>query len=129
MNEYYEFIGGTSRKFWFVGVVGKVVFVVFGRIGSEGQTTTKVLHSETAAREYAWLKAQEKLGKGYVRKEPAAWIMDKLRRLSAEVASTAPPSASAAPSAVGRGNPSPSGSVSPAPVNRVSERSDRVIDL
>ena len=38
MKRYFEFIGGSSAKFWEVVVSGNEVTVRFGRIGTEGQT-------------------------------------------------------------------------------------------
>ncbi len=66
----YEFIGGTSKKFWEVVEPYEfngswAVKVYFGRIGTEGQTNIKVCWSATAAKQYYDRKIDEKLKKGY----------------------------------------------------------------
>jgi predicted DNA-binding WGR domain protein len=62
----YEFVEGTSNKFWEITRDGLSVTTRYGRIGSAGQSTTKTFPSEAAAtREHDKLVA-EKLGKGYV---------------------------------------------------------------
>lgn len=58
----FEFIAGTSSKFWEVAVNGKDVQVCFGRIGTDGQTTTKTFADEASAEKVI----HEKLGKGYI---------------------------------------------------------------
>jgi predicted DNA-binding WGR domain protein len=62
----FQFVGGTSRKFWRIHRDGASVVVTFGRIGSTGQTKTKA-HPDaaTAEREAAKLVAA-KLAEGYV---------------------------------------------------------------
>ena len=45
-KQRYELIAGKSAKFWEVGVVGKVITTAFGRIGTEGQSTTKEFPSD-----------------------------------------------------------------------------------
>lgn len=126
MTEYLEFVGGTSRQFWCVRVVGKVVLVVFGRIGTEGQTTN-VMRSDAAAVSYAEAKAREKINKGYLRKATAVRdrVAAELLRMSEAAAPVTPPT----PPVVAAGAPSSSGRVASAAPGRVSERSDRVIDL
>lgn len=61
----FEFVHGTSTKFWEVGQRDAELTVRFGRIGTNGQTQTRMLASEErAARELEKLVA-EKLRKGY----------------------------------------------------------------
>jgi predicted DNA-binding WGR domain protein len=62
----FEFVGGTSAKFWEVGQSGPEVTVRFGRLGTNGQTQTKDLGSEAAAELHVYKLIGEKLGKGYV---------------------------------------------------------------
>jgi predicted DNA-binding WGR domain protein len=71
----YEYIGGSSRKFWEVWPVDETtnghcwtVRVRYGRLGTAGQTHTKVFSYETAARRYRDEKIVEKVTKGYVLK-------------------------------------------------------------
>jgi len=48
-KRYFEFVSGTSAKFWEIGVSGNEVTVRFGRIGSQGQTQVKSLADTGAA--------------------------------------------------------------------------------
>ena len=45
----WEYTGGSSRKFWEAGRDGVAVTVRYGRIGTEGRTTTKEFASEAEA--------------------------------------------------------------------------------
>lgn len=63
---HFEFIAGTSSKFWEITVRGKEVLVRFGRIGTEGQATTKTFVDEASAAKHAEKVIREKLAKGYV---------------------------------------------------------------
>jgi predicted DNA-binding WGR domain protein/retron-type reverse transcriptase len=67
----FEFIGGTSRKYWQVTVEGRDLVVSFGRIGTVGQQKRKSFASEPAARKAAEALISEKLGKGYREVDPA----------------------------------------------------------
>jgi DNA ligase-1 len=61
----YEFIEGTSKKFWEIALRGTSFTTTFGRIGTDGQTSTKDYDSkEQAKKEYDKLIA-EKTKKGY----------------------------------------------------------------
>jgi predicted DNA-binding WGR domain protein len=62
----FEFVGGSSRKFWEVSQAGASISVRFGRIGTAGQEQSKTFADESgAAREIERLIA-EKVKKGYV---------------------------------------------------------------
>jgi uncharacterized protein YwqG/predicted DNA-binding WGR domain protein len=61
----FEFVGGSSEKFWEITVAGTEVTVRFGRLGSSGQTQTKSFESEHAAVAHAAKLIEEKLAKGY----------------------------------------------------------------
>jgi DNA ligase-1 len=61
----FELVEGGSSKFWEVTRSGNEVTVRFGRIGSAGQSKTKQLPDEEAARSHADGLVAEKLGKGY----------------------------------------------------------------
>ncbi len=63
---YFEFIDGSSSKFWEITLSGSDVTTRWGRIGSDGQSKTKSFSSPEKARtEYEKLIA-EKSEKGYV---------------------------------------------------------------
>ena len=51
MTRRFEFIGGTSAKFWEVGVTGASVTVRYGRLGTQGQSQIKSLADAAARRE------------------------------------------------------------------------------
>lgn len=62
----FQYVAGTSQKFWHIRREGSLVYVSFGRIGTRGQTQVKDLGSpDEAARHITKLVAQ-KTGKGYV---------------------------------------------------------------
>jgi len=66
MTRRFEFVGGTSAKFWEVSVVGNQVTVRYGRLGTGGQMQTKTLADPTAAERHAEKLIGEKTRKGYV---------------------------------------------------------------
>ncbi|MBL8826922.1 MAG: WGR domain-containing protein [Planctomycetaceae bacterium] len=66
MTRRFEFVGGTSAKFWEVHVSGVGVTITFGRIGTEGQVLTKSFATAAAATKYAEKQVSAKLAKGYV---------------------------------------------------------------
>ena len=61
----FEFVGGTSNKFWEISQSGSEVTVHFGRMGTNGQTQTKDLGSWDAAAERVRKLVNEKSGEGY----------------------------------------------------------------
>ncbi len=61
----FEFIEGTSSKFWEVSSSGTNVTVRYGRIGTNGQTQTKSFTSAAAANTHALQQINSKLDKGY----------------------------------------------------------------
>jgi predicted DNA-binding WGR domain protein len=65
MKRYFEFVGGSSAKFYEVGNSGNQVTIRFGRIGTEGQTQTKVLADADTAVAHAERLIASKLAKGY----------------------------------------------------------------
>lgn len=67
-KRYFEFVEGSSSKFWEISVTGVDVMVRFGRIGSDGQTRTKSFSDESAAQNHAVNLIEEKTGKGYIEK-------------------------------------------------------------
>ena len=66
MKRYFEFVGGTSAKFWEAAVNGNEVTVRFGRIGTAGQTQTKTLANADAATKHAEKLIGQKVAKGYL---------------------------------------------------------------
>ena len=65
MKRYFEFVEGSSAKFWEISQSGKDVTVRFGKIGTNGQTQTKTLADVDAAIEHAEKLIGEKTKKGY----------------------------------------------------------------
>jgi predicted DNA-binding WGR domain protein len=63
---HFEFIGGSSRKFWEISLSGNSFAVRFGRIGTAGQSQTKTFADEARAKREAENLVAEKLKKGYV---------------------------------------------------------------
>ena len=62
----FEFVGGTSAKFWEIDQSGLEVTVRFGRLGTDGQTQSKDLGSEAEAADHIAKLIKEKLAKGYI---------------------------------------------------------------
>jgi DNA ligase-1 len=69
---HFEFVEGTSSKFWEISVNGAEHTVRFGRIGTNGQTKTKSFPDAASAARDAAKLVEEKVGKGYVEKTGAA---------------------------------------------------------
>jgi len=65
MPRHFEFVEGSSSKFWEIAVNGKDVTVRFGRIGTAGQTQTKSFVDSAAAQKHADKLIGEKSRKGY----------------------------------------------------------------
>lgn len=61
----FEFVEGTSAKFWEASVEGSVFTVVYGRLGTAGQRKDKSFPSEDAAQKEYDKKVAEKLREGY----------------------------------------------------------------
>jgi len=61
----FEFVGGSSSKFWHVTIDGSELVVVYGRIGSQGQVARKPFPTPDQARVEGERLIREKLGKGY----------------------------------------------------------------
>src|SRR5262249_29693718 len=58
---HFEFIGGSSRKFWEIFVAGNSFTVRFGRIGTAGQSQTKTFADGAIAKREAEHLVAEKL--------------------------------------------------------------------
>ncbi len=62
----FEFVEGSSSKFWEVSASGDALTVRYGRIGTNGQTQTKSFASAAKAQAEHDKLIREKTGKGYV---------------------------------------------------------------
>jgi predicted DNA-binding WGR domain protein len=62
---YFEFVSGSSRKFWEISVSSNSFTVRFGRIGTPGQSQIKTFADEPKAKHEAERLIAEKLKKGY----------------------------------------------------------------
>jgi DNA ligase-1 len=65
---YFEFVKGTSSKFWEVSQAGNALTTRWGRIGSSGQSKTKTFAGEKSAVTAVAKLIEEKTGEGYVEK-------------------------------------------------------------
>ena len=65
MKRYFEFVEGSSSKFWEIAQNDQTVTVRFGRIGTNGQTQTKEFADAAAATKHAEKLIKEKTAKGY----------------------------------------------------------------
>lgn len=61
----FEFVEGTSAKFWMAEVQGNTFIVVYGRLGTDGQRKEKEFPDEAGARREYERKVAEKLREGY----------------------------------------------------------------
>jgi predicted DNA-binding WGR domain protein len=66
MTRRFEFVGGTSAKFWEVTLAGTSVTVRYGRIGTEGQMQGKTFPTGEDAAKHAEKLVSQKTRKGYV---------------------------------------------------------------
>ncbi len=62
----FEFVGGSSAKFWQCKVEDSTFTIVFGRLGTDGQTKEKEFDDEDEANDEMARKITEKLKEGYV---------------------------------------------------------------
>ena len=61
----FEFVGGSSDKFWELSTDGNKVLVRFGRNGTNGQTSTKSFDDAAAAQKHTDSLIRQKTAKGY----------------------------------------------------------------
>src|SRR5215831_9414919 len=61
----YEFSEGSSNKFWEITLEGSTFTTTYGRIGSDGQSTTKSFKSDAEAKKAYDKLIAEKVKKGY----------------------------------------------------------------
>lgn len=69
MTRHFEYVEGSSAKFWEIFTQGSDVTVRFGRIGTQGQTQTKSFGDVEAAARHVEKLIGEKTKKGYVEAE------------------------------------------------------------
>ena len=62
----FEFVGGSSSKFWEITIAGNSFTVRFGRIGTVGQLQTKSFADDAKAQREGENLIAEKLKKGYI---------------------------------------------------------------
>jgi DNA ligase-1 len=67
-NRHFEFTDGKSNKFWEISRSGSDVTTRWGRIGTAGQSKTKIFVDESAAIKQEAKLIGEKTGEGYVEK-------------------------------------------------------------
>ncbi len=65
MKRRFEFVSGSSAKFYEVDVSGNRVELRFGRIGAAGQSQVKTCNDHAAAQGFANRVIKQKTGKGY----------------------------------------------------------------
>ena len=65
MIRRFEFVGGSSAKYWEASLQGQSVTVRYGRLGTPGQLQVKDFSSEQAARQYVTKLVAQKQTKGY----------------------------------------------------------------
>jgi len=65
MTRRFEFVDGTSAKFWEITLKGAETVVRWGRLGTNGQTQKKTFPDAAAATKQAEKQISEKLAKGY----------------------------------------------------------------
>jgi predicted DNA-binding WGR domain protein len=63
---YFEFVEGTSNKFWEITMTGNAVKTRYGKIGTAGQQTLKEFDNAAAAKKEYDKLIHEKTKKGYV---------------------------------------------------------------
>jgi predicted DNA-binding WGR domain protein len=66
MTRRFEFVGGSSAKFYEICVIGAELTVNYGRISTNGQSQTKSFPSAEKAQQHVEKLMRQKLGKGYV---------------------------------------------------------------
>ena len=72
MQKYLIFEDGKSHKFWTISTDNNSFTVVFGKVGTQGQTQTKTFASTVEAETEALKQANAKIKKGYAEAEPPA---------------------------------------------------------
>lgn len=96
----FEFVEGSSSKFWEVSADGASFTVTFGRMGTDGQSKTKKCKDASAAKAEVDKLVAEKVKKGYSPVSGKKQVVTKksatTQKSAATKKSTAKPKASAA---------------------------------
>jgi predicted DNA-binding WGR domain protein len=66
MIRRFEFVAGTSAKFWEIAAAGKKVWVRYGRLGSGGRSQSWSFPNAQAATKHVEKLIAEKTAKSYV---------------------------------------------------------------
>jgi DNA ligase-1 len=66
---YFEFVEGTSNKFWEISRSGNSMTTRWGRIGSNGQSKSKTFADEKTAASAVAKLIEEKTGEGYIERQ------------------------------------------------------------
>lgn len=77
----YEFKDGKSHKFWEIAQSGNTFTVTYGRVGTAGQSNTKVFADEATATKEAEKVTRSKVKKGYALVAAAAPAADPAQAL------------------------------------------------
>jgi len=106
-KRYFEFIEGTSSKFWEIWREGAQVYTRYGKIGANGQVTVKDEGTEDKAQKLYDKLVREKTGKGYEEKAAAGGAPSPAPAPKAEKAEKPAPAAkpAAAPAPVAAAPP------------------------
>ena len=64
-SRYFEFKDANSKKFWEISVSGSTITVLYGKLGTNGQSSVKEMNSSEAAQKQAKKQADGKIKKGY----------------------------------------------------------------
>src|SRR5690242_367340 len=91
----FEYVEGTSSKFWEIALDGSAFTVTYGKLGAAGTTQTKSWPTDEKAKAEHDKLIKEKTGKGYV--EVSNGAGEAAADDGAEAASTPAPKPRAAP--------------------------------
>ena len=64
MNTHLEYQDDKSHKFWKIALEGKTFTTTYGKVGSNGQSSTKTFNSEEKVQKEAEKLVAHKLKKG-----------------------------------------------------------------
>ena len=68
-SRYFEYVEGSSNKFWEVSQLDNSMTTRWGRIGSNGQSKTKTFADAKSAVDAVAKLIEEKTGEGYVERQ------------------------------------------------------------
>ena len=67
-KRYLEFKDAKSNKFWEIESIGSTINIVYGKVGTDGQTIVKKTKGPNAAHAEVQKLVKSKLKKGYKKK-------------------------------------------------------------